>query len=484
MLTDVRDVFDMIEDDKHVNNQATRGAEGPAGNFSNSCRRSVRQLAQLLQDEVAELAELGVSQHVCDKLSPRSLLTLVVETFFTTMRAQWQNMYALQYTTIHAIALVVKAFRTRGAPGFAFFTGPQLSNRHYTDAKSSQATVRYYLRKPNMKSREGSRQELDILHTFSRLFKQVRQQRVTDKAKEKVGTRPSVTYAPTAVFVQEAPVLQGLDDHHSTLRGSVAVSGVQVEVLYRIGDIVGVSGGRAGLWFAQMQENLVRTTTPASGRRTETVKYNVDRPKVRYFVRTSELASSPHAVTYWSSAEVQGAQAVSESSNGVHFSFEKTDSVSCEAIYGSAPSFEHVRNSAGKLHRFAISLSDHQRLREMVSDLGDSPANECGGAPIAWQSDGHPFIRKHVAVQHNQKVSVGLITKWVPASEEGDPALWHMVHDDGDEEDLEESEVHTAIALYVEESGRIQKEEQVSSRGRKRTGFAVLEVLGKRPRRG
>ena len=118
----------------------------------------------------------------------------------------------------------------------------------------------------------------------------------------------------------------------------------------------------------------------------------------------------------------------------------------------------------------------------MVSDLGDSPANECGGTPIEWQSDGHPFIHQHVAVQHGQKVSLGLITKWVPASEEGDPALWHMVHDDGDEEDLEESEVRAAIVLHAEESGRIQKEEQVSSRGRKRTGLNVAKLLNKKPR--
>ena len=384
--------------------------------------------------------------------------------------------------TIHAIALLLQAFRTRGGAGFAFFTGPEQSDRHYTDSKSAQATVRYCLRKPKPHSVEGRQQVLDTLHEFARMFKQVRQQRVTDKAKEKVGTRPSITYAPTAVFVQEAPVLQSLDEHHSASRGSSAVSELQLEVLYRAGDIVGVSGGRAGLWFAQLEENLVRTTTPANGRRKETVKYNVDRPKVRYFVRTSELASWPHAATYWGSAVVQEAHAISNSSSGVHFSFEKTDSVSCEAIYGTAPSFEHVRDAADKLHQFAISPSDHQRLRDMVSDLGDSPANECGGTPIEWQSDGHPFIHQHVAVQHGQKVSLGLITKWVPASEEGDPALWHMVHDDGDEEDLEESEVRAAIVLHAEESGRIQKEEQVSSRGRKRTGLNVAKLLNKKPR--
>jgi hypothetical protein len=90
---------------------------------------------------------------------------------------------------------------------------------------------------------------------------------------------------------------------------------------------------------------------------------------------------------------------------------------------------------------------------------------------------GHVFVRQHVAVQHGKKVSIGLITKWVPASDD-DPALWHMVHDDGDEEDLEEDEVHTAMALYAEESGRISKEQQVSKSGRKRTALDVGKLLG------
>ena len=99
-------------------------------------------------------------------------------------------------------------------------------------------------------------------------------------------------------------------------------------MLYRAGDIVGVSGGRAGLWFAQLEENLVEITTPLTGRRTVSVKYNVDRLKVSYFVRTCELADWPLASAYWDPAEVEGAQALYESSSGVHFSFEKRDSVS------------------------------------------------------------------------------------------------------------------------------------------------------------
>ena len=40
----------------------------------------------------------------------------------------------------------------------------------------------------------------------------------------------------------------------------------------------------------------------------------------------------------------------------------------------------------------------------------------------------------------------GKITRWIPEGKSADePALWHMAHDDGDEEDLEAWEVRAAI---------------------------------------
>jgi hypothetical protein len=123
MLAAARDVFDSIEEDNFRINHAPRGAEGPAGNFSNVCRRSLRQLAQLLQNEHTSLVALGVPQRVFDVLSPRSLLTLTVENFFTKMRAHWQNPYSLQYQSNHALACLLHSFQSRGASGFVYFTG-------------------------------------------------------------------------------------------------------------------------------------------------------------------------------------------------------------------------------------------------------------------------------------------------------------------------------------------------------------------------
>ena len=44
-------------------------------------------------------------------------------------------------------------------------------------------------------------------------------------------------------------------------------------------------------------------------------------------------------------------------------------------------------------------------------------------------------------------VSDGTITRWLPAAQ-GEPALWHMTHEDGDQEDLEAHEVRAAMRAY------------------------------------
>ena len=83
------------------------------------------------------------------------------------------------------------------------------------------------------------------------------------------------------------------------------------------------------------------------------------------------------------------------------------------------------------------------------------------------------------AAQFEGRLVVGLITKWAPASGE-DAAIWHMVHDDGDEEDLDEAEMHAAIALLKHEHGGPAREESASRAGRKRTQFNAAALQGKR----
>ena len=75
-------------------------------------------------------------------------------------------------------------------------------------------------------------------------------------------------------------------------------------------------------------------------------------------------------------------------------------------------------------------------------------AEEEGG----WLESGSEWLQRRVATRHGDGVvSVGTLTKWVPADGE-DEALWHMAHDDGDGEDLDEGEVEAALKLYAEVS--------------------------------
>jgi hypothetical protein len=65
----------------------------------------------------------------------------------------------------------------------------------------------------------------------------------------------------------------------------------------------------------------------------------------------------------------------------------------------------------------------------------------------SWLAEGHEWLHRRVARPFGKsKVFLGKITKWIPADPaEGDGPLFHVVHDDGDVEDLEEYEV---TALY------------------------------------
>ena len=68
-----------------------------------------------------------------------------------------------------------------------------------------------------------------------------------------------------------------------------------------------------------------------------------------------------------------------------------------------------------------------------------------------WLESGHPYIGAAIRRFFDAGVSDGRVTKWLPEAE-GEPALWHVVHDDGDEEDLDEDEVRAAIKAIEEEA--------------------------------
>jgi GNAT superfamily N-acetyltransferase len=102
----------------------------------------------------------------------------------------------------------------------------------------------------------------------------------------------------------------------------------------------------------------------------------------------------------------------------------------------------------------------------MVSDADEDAAAD---VPEGWRTGGHEWVGRRarrvwelkddasgvVLSEHNHD---GNITRWIPADEEaGDQALWHMVHDDGDEEDLDEVEALGAVSQWDQHLSRSYK---------------------------
>ena len=67
-----------------------------------------------------------------------------------------------------------------------------------------------------------------------------------------------------------------------------------------------------------------------------------------------------------------------------------------------------------------------------------------------WRDEGHEYLGRRVARPFEGGLTVvGRITRWLPAGDgEDEPPLFHVDHDDGDEEDLEEYEVIDAFEVY------------------------------------
>eukprot|EP00965_Chrysotila_dentata_P070922 2343829-Pleurochrysis_carterae.AAC.6 len=83
-----------------------------------------------------------------------------------------------------------------------------------------------------------------------------------------------------------------------------------------------------------------------------------------------------------------------------------------------------------------------------------------------WRHEGSSYIGKQTRRFFPQGGgfvhSNGVLTGWLPAEGE-EPALWHMQHEDGDEEDLEEFEVVWAIESFVESRTEPVEEEAAAA---------------------
>ena len=81
----------------------------------------------------------------------------------------------------------------------------------------------------------------------------------------------------------------------------------------------------------------------------------------------------------------------------------------------------------------------------------------------AFKTTGHHWLGERIA-RHFDGFSVpsaGRVVSWVPANpSEGDQALWHVRHNDGDEEDLDEAEMKAALKLAAKVARKLKQEQQ------------------------
>ena len=106
-----------------------------------------------------------------------------------------------------------------------------------------------------------------------------------------------------------------------------------------------------------------------------------------------------------------------------------TDSSDISALSQEMQNQEHVTKQDGDCNTAA---SGDQGDENKASDVDDEEAEE------EWLTTGSEWLGKRVARTFGGQQFVGRVVSWVPANDDGDPPLWKIKHDDGDEEDLEE----------------------------------------------
>ena len=102
------------------------------------------------------------------------------------------------------------------------------------------------------------------------------------------------------------------------------------------------------------------------------------------------------------------------------------------AVRMAAGSLQQARHDAR--HTDSYAHPAHWRL-PVVTDATEE-----------WLCEGSAMLGRRVARRFGKLVALGSVVAWLPANEEGDPALYRVVHDDADVEDLEEEEIEEGNA--------------------------------------
>ncbi|CAM9925613.1 unnamed protein product, partial [Choristocarpus tenellus] len=102
----------------------------------------------------------------------------------------------------------------------------------------------------------------------------------------------------------------------------------------------------------------------------------------------------------------------------------------------------------GKMERMLKDvLQERFDIAELERNVQESEVQE--DSSVMWRTSGSEHLGKRVRRVFGRRMAEGVVTKWVSEKDNEGMALWHIKHEDGDEEDLEEYEVIEGINLAV-----------------------------------
>lgn len=424
----------------------SRVREGPSSNFSRDAVLGASMLIEIFEASEAELARLGVPDTVRAAMTMTSTVTLMVEHFFSVMRQTHPNPSVLQFGQNHATAMFLERFRQLGSSFFSYWTGRQRKqNQHYRKGFGEQAKVVYpeksFEGKHSRDSRsptnahDAARQHaLRPLRVLAATYPPVSQGKVTDRKKEAIGAKPTRFWDPRPLQTQQRSDSSEGEEQSSLGAPSRPVVQSNLRVLYHAMQLVVIKPDRtSGVWYGMLMDPVVQRTASL---------LNVDRPRVLYYVDTSELREWPAALEFWArmaAATVGGvytsdparweAEAGAKADDlaasvgdGVHLSYAGEvrvrghdvtafDRVSVEAIYGALDGY-HMREvreigSQQCVTRLAISAKAHEHALALVQTRGKSaPCVESDESSDDGDgSEEEAPVRATVALRHGRCVS-------------------------------------------------------------------------------
>jgi hypothetical protein len=180
-----------------------------------------------------------------------------------------------------------------------------------------------------------------------------------------------------------------------------------------------------------------------------TLPIGIDRHGREYYVFGDDLRLFVHSIVPRTSrvdglAIEEDAQAMSKVQEKILSSMDGT----CRVLYASRPSLRTSEwgyySSISMLWELYQSLDDRGE-KEKALRIALQSKYDLTEPETVYLTEGSEYLGRKVRRQFkNKRVVIGKIVSWLPEHGE-DAALWHVLHEDGDEEDLDEDEVKDCL---------------------------------------